>query len=333
MTTWNIQNMLNELKELEKRFVSSNDEYEKMLLALSRQTYVEMLDYKGYDTNVFKLSRWEENKYKKNFKKDFKDTKYNLKEIINTNYDDFANLIYNNSINKISNIKIDKSSLNKKMSVKCIKQFTKQFDIKLYNHFNYLYKNGYVEFSNYKNRYYNGACHSINCNNKGYLVIYKCDAVAPVLLHETSHSYEYLIDRKDKAWQYNVSLFSEVFAILMTLIFDDYLLNTECLQQSLVDRDDFLKTNIYLAKELNKLEKFNQINDFMYLLNSNIAVAFLNQYNDSVKEAKRNINYFINNNDVCFSNDLLRSVDIDLDKLYKGEYFKEYNQKCKKLIK
>ena len=99
MTNWNVQNILNELKELEKHFVSSNDEYEKMLLALSRQTYVEMLDYKGYDTSVFKLSRWEENKYKKIFKKDFRDTKHNLKEIINTNYDDFANLIYNNLIN------------------------------------------------------------------------------------------------------------------------------------------------------------------------------------------------------------------------------------------
>ena len=338
---WNIDNMLSDLEELQKLFYASNDETDKMFLVLDRQEILKSLNILNYKTNIFTLNRQQDRKYQKLFETDFYNNVMKIKNCIYDNKSDFDLLVNNISSLQLHNLKRENNK-NPKIDIKyvnCISMFLKEYDYKLYKNFSDNYKNGYINICSLANNYYNGYCSSNSTNKKSYINIYKKnnDLIMPTIVHESGHSFEYTLEKNDISWKYNINLYSEVFAILITLLFDNYLISTEYYEQSYADNCDFILTNYNLAHDLktakNVLKSNFCLNDLIYFYGSNIALSFLEQYNINCKEAKKNIDYFINNNDIIFSNQLLKDVDVDLDKLYSGEYYEKFCYKSKKLTK
>ncbi len=121
------------------------------------------------------------------------------------------------------------------------------------------------------------------------------------------------------------------------LIGDEYLQNTDYYLSGIIDKIVFLQTVHTLANDIN-YELTHEMNnfslfDFIYAYDANIALALVEQYQYNPKEAKRNIDYYLNNSAVNFSNKLLKSIDINLNRLYSGDYYFEYYQKTKNLVK
>lgn len=230
---------------------------------------------------------------------------------------------------KISNI------LNEK-SLKYISQFLQSYDQNLLNHFDYLYTNNYININDDDIGEYNGYCIIIDSIKKQYININSYNPL-PVICHETAHAYESQINKSLKSWNYGINIYNEVFAIVITLLSNNFLLNTEYHNNSIVDQMEFLETVHILSKEIKRELNHNMenfvLNDFTYAYDANIALALSEQYLIDKKEGKRNIDYFINNCDVNFSNKLLKSVDIDLKKLYSGGYYLDYYKKVKKLTR
>ena len=338
---WNNQNIYKELKDLKKMFDSEINNDKKYSLIIDRQLYLILLQ-KQY-TNLFKLSNNDEKRYHNYFEYNFKLEQDKLKKIMKGNYDYFYKLIDSVSDLDISlknNIPNNNFVIDSK-SIEHIKTFLQDFNYDLYLHFLDIYNSESINLKLKNNKFYNGFCININNNKKNYIELFasKPYYIIPTLVHEFAHTYENMIDKQNKSWLYNINMYMEVFPIFMTLIFDQYIIDTNYYNQGKHDTYDFIKTNFLLAQDLKTY--FNNLNfkdtdfftDFIYFYDSNIALAFLEQYNYNKNEAKKNINYFINHNDIYFSNQLLQSIDINLNKLYTGEYYKEFCSKQKRLIK
>lgn len=334
---WNEQNIINELKELEREYYAIENFSDRAIIAYTRQAYISILNGKS---DIFPLENI--NEYYYYTQNQFEQQKNNIAKIMTYERKKYFGLFNNMSNIKIKKINIDKNNfvIDSKL-IGHIKNFAKAYDINLYNHFNYIYNNGYINIATSKNGDYNGFCVCLNHNKKSYIFVFAKNNyyVAPVISHELGHSYEVTLDRKDKSWIYSLNIYNEVFAIFLELLFDKYIYNTKYYNQALSDYQDFFTTNYYMAGDLKNILKFNYqksidfITDFIYSYNSNIAIAFLEQYNIDKKEGKKNIDYFLHNYDLLYSDKLLQSVDIDLNKLYAGDYYSEYYKKVKKLIK
>ena len=229
------------------------------------------------------------------------------------------------------------------MIVNCliIKIFLKQFDDKLYNYFNYIYSNEYINITSKKFDDYSGICTTLHTNKKSYIKIIADNPyyISPILLHEYGHAYENLIHKNDSYWFYNICIYMEVFPIFLALAFDDFIMHTNYYNQGKNDICNLITTTLLLASELKKyftnvkLKNYDDVTDFIQFYGSNIALAFFEQYKIDKKSCNRNVNYFIENNDIVFSDNLLKSADIDLKRLYSGDYYKSFCYKQKRLIR
>ncbi len=161
--------------------------------------------------------------------------------------------------------------------------------------------------------------------------------ILPTIAHEFGHAYENLIPKEDSSWIYNVNIYEEVLAIYLALAFDDFIMQTDYYNQGKYDIHILAETILALAKDLRKcfvngqLDNSDNITDFIHFYDANIALALFEQYKIDKENSKKNINYFIRNNDIIFSDELLKSVDIDLNRLYSGDYYKEFCKSYKRL--
>lgn len=273
-------------------------------------------------------------KYEKIFCKEFE----HLLNIIIDNKANFKKLFgqissMNFDIN--SKVHLNDIAINNKI-VNHLRKFFKTYDSKLLLYFEKLYNNHNINIENFIYDECAAECVNISSLNKQYINIYSAN-ILPSIIHEVAHAYEFRKEKKLGSWIYDINLYSEVFAIFITLIGDEYLQNTDYYLSGITDKVDFLQTVHILANDIN-YELTHEMNnfslfDFIYAYDANIALALVEQYQYNPKEAKRNIDYYLNNSAVNFSNKLLKSIDINLNRLYSGDYYFEYYQKTKKLVK
>lgn len=338
---WNIYNILDELKKLEKYFYICDNEEDKIKIILSINKYLELLKIKKYDLSKLKFNKRINNEYTEKLINNLNENLIVADNQVKNNIRDFKKLI--NSINKLNikfnTIYIDYEDLNMPLSIDYICKFLSEFKSDLYEHFNDVFKNNYINFFNKECKDYSGACYYIPSNNKNYINIYSEGnyKIAPSIVHELGHSYENNYLKSNKLWLHNISLYSEVFSNFLCLLFDQYLKDTKCFYQGLIDNNSFITTCYNLSNDLTEYiysgeyKNIDELYDFIFLLGGNIALAFLEQHNINKKEALKNIDYFLEKNDSDFSNHLLKSVDIDIKKLYSATYLNEYAAKCNKL--
>lgn len=339
--SWNKQNMYSEIKALRLKFNSTTDENTKCLLCKDIYAYILLLKMK--DINFFKFDDIDFIKYKSIYEQNFEKEKDKLIKIIYNKYNNFSHLI--NHILNI-NIKLDNSIPNNNFIIDSnllnyLKYFLKQFDSQLYNYFEYIYNNCYINVISKQDAFYNGHCTNMHTNKKSYIeiVAQRPYYILPTLAHEYGHAYENIIPKKDNSWIYNINIYMEVFSIFLSLAFNDFIMDTSYYNQGNYNICDLVETTFILASELKKyfinvkLEDYDNISNFIQFYDSNIALAFFEQYKINKKDAKENVNYFIHNNDIIFSDKLLKSVDIDLKRLYSGDYYKVFCEEYKRLIR
>lgn len=333
---WNKNNIYAELEQLKREFMTTKDENQKYNIFIDIVEYLRILNI----SNPNFISKKDENKYNNLFKKRFQLEEIKFENVILNKKNAFeclTNEIGQLKLNLTNNIPQNKFIVDTNI-FKYINEFLGDFDFNLYKNFVDSYHNGYINLSFANSNFYNAYCININTNCKSYinLFIQKPYYIISPLIHELGHSYENLIAKKDSSWRHNLNIYTEVFAIFLTLTFDDFISSTRYHNYGKYDIYDFIKTNFSLSRELKWCFKKNnfslsQKSDLMYFYGSNIALALFEQYKIDKMESKKNINYFIQNNDVIFSDELLKRIDIDLDKLYCGDYYKEFCQKQKRL--
>lgn len=333
---WNTNDIINDFLTIKKQ-IKFNKNDDNMLLYCDLCRLKSLLKkypklYSKFCKNVYYLNF--KRQYEKNFNKEFE---YILNIIID-NIVSFRKLF-----GKISDINFDisiKSQLNDiNINVELVNSlmgFFKTYDSNLSLYFEQLYNNHNIDIEDFVYTECAGECINISSLNKQYINIYSKNII-PTSVHEVSHAYEFRIEKNIKSWIYDINLYNEVFAILITLIGDEYFQKTNYFLNAITDKVELLQTVYILANELyheltNKMTNFC-LSDFIYVYDANIAMALVEQYQCNPKEAKRNIDYYLNNNYVDLSNKLLRSIDIDLNRLYSGDYYFRYYRKTKESVK
>lgn len=334
---WNINNMYSEIDKLKKKFLNINDENKKCIICRDIHAYMVLLN--SIDVNIPDLKDIDLKKYENIYNRNFEFEKNKLIEKIYNNYDKFSQLINNiNNMNVSLDNTIPKNNfIIDSKSLDYLKKFLSKYDKKLLNYFEYMYNNDYININLKEDAFYQGYCTNICINKKSYIdIIFSSPYyILPALIHEYGHAYENLISKHDAAWLYNVNIYAEVFAIYFGLSFDDFILDTNYCNQGNYNIFDLVKTTFILSNDLKKyftdfkFDNYDDITDFIYFYDVNIALAFFEQYKIDKKSCKKNVNYFIRNNDILFSDALLKSVDIDLNRLYSGDYYKEFCQSYK----
>lgn len=343
---WNINNMYSEIDELKQKFYATTDENKRCIICRDIYAYTWLLESTAF--NSPNLSDIDLMNYKNVYDKNFEIEKNRLIEIIYSNYASFFKLIQDEAkMNvKATNFKKPNNFIIDSKSLDYLKNFFNEYDFKIGNYFDYIYCNDYINIGSLSNvRFlsgdseYSGICVSMCTNKKSYLRINTNYPfyILPSIVHEFGHAYENLISKKDNPWAYNINIYEEVLAVYLALAFDDFIIQTDYYNQGKYDIHILAEIILVLAKDLRKcfindqLDNLDNITDFIQFYGSNIALAFFEQYKIDKKSCKKNVNYFIRNNDILFSDALLKSVDIDLNRLYSGDYYKEFCKSYKRL--
>ncbi|MCI9433939.1 MAG: hypothetical protein HFI86_01505 [Bacilli bacterium] len=288
--------------------------------------------------------------YLKNFTKGYyPHLKRQYEKIFNKEFEYILNIIINNIVifrklfSKIANadfdmnveIPLDTIAIDNEL-VNCLRSFFGNYNHNLLLYFEQLYNNHNINIEDFVYDEYAGECINISSLNKQYINIYSRNIV-PDIIHEVSHAYEFRIEKDIKSWFYDINLYNESFAIITTLIGDEYFQGSNYFLSAIIDKFSFLQTIYILANNLyyelmHGMTNFS-LSDFIYAYDANIAMALVEQYQNNPKEAKKNIDYYLNNSSTDFSNKLLKSIDIDLNRLYSGDYYLEYYKSTKETVK
>lgn len=344
---WNKQNIYSEIEALKQKFYTTTDENIRCLICNNIYAYIlllESIEINKIDINSFKLNDIDLFKYKNIYEQNSEKEKNRFIKLIYSNYDAFFKLIQDeaNMNVKPTNFKNSDYSIFDSKSLHYLKTFFNQYDFKMGNYFDYIYRSGYINIRFVsEDSEYNGICVTMCANKKSYLKINTNYPfyILPTIAHEFGHAYENLIPKEDNSWIYNVNIYEEVFSIYLALAFDDFIMQTDYCKQGKYDIHSLDETIFILAKDLRKcfindqLGDSNNITDFIQFYGSNIALALFEQYKIDKVTSKKNVNYFIQNNDILFSDNLLKSIDIDLARLYSGDYYREFCNNYKRLIK
>lgn len=338
---WNKQNIYEEIEALKQKFNATTDENIKCLICNNIYAYIELLN--SSDINSFKLNNIDLFKYKNIYEQNSEKEKIRLIKLIYSNYDTFFKLVNNEAKMKVkkTNFKNPNNFIFNSKSLNYLKNFFYQYDFKLGNYFDYIYRNGYININLKRDNEYQGFCITMFFNKKSYLQINANYPyyILPTIVHEFGHAYENLISKKDNSWIYNANIYEEVFSIYLALAFDDFIMQTDYYNQGKYNICDLSETTSIFAKSLKKcfikdqFDDSDNITDFIQFYGANIALALFEQYKIDKVASKKNVNYFIQNNDILFSDELLKCIDIDLNRLYSGDYYREFCRDYKRLVK